>query len=118
MQVHNAIQRFEQDTSTKFADYMMDKEFGKSSKLFFLHVDLKIRTTTAYCRRMSIMYFFPFPVLFFWLLFSKCIFFITCKLQTLKLPFTVRQQIRQKKALKIRMKLGNEFIHFWCSPNI
>ena len=34
-QVYNAIQRFEQDESTKFAVYMIDKEFGKSGKLFF-----------------------------------------------------------------------------------
>ena len=38
-QVNNAIQRFERDASTKFAVYMMDKEFWKSSKLL-LHVGL------------------------------------------------------------------------------
>ena len=88
------IQRFEQNTSTKVAVYMMDKEFEKSGKLFFfLHVDIKIRTATAYCRRRPIKYVFSFSVILFRLLFSKYIFFITCKLQALKLLFAVKQQI-------------------------
>ena len=58
-----------------------------------MHVDLKIRTITAYCRRRSIKYFSLFLFCFFCYFFPKCIFFTTSKLQALKLLFTARQQI-------------------------
>ena len=104
----------------KVAVYMMDKEFGKSGKLFFfLHVDIKIRTATAYFRRRPIKYVFSFSVILFWLLFSKYIFFITCTLQALKLLFAVKQQISVSDqthimciiSYQIRLELGNNCIH-------
>ena len=57
---------------------------------------------------------YPFPVLLFLLLFSRYIFFRTCKLQAVKLLFMVRQQIsasnptqntRSKYTQNTRLKL-------------
>ena len=50
--VDSARERFQHDFSTKLpvSSFQMDKDFGKSSKLLFLYVDLKIHKITAYCR--------------------------------------------------------------------